>query len=1331
MADVYTKTQNDASFLLKANVVDVYTKTLIDSYLALKANVTDSHSKTVVDTYLSLKSNAADVYTKTQNDASFALKANVADVYTKALVDSYLALKANASNAIFTNLLQGQTAYFSGNVSMASVLNLQNNLNVAGTSSFNGPVSFTGTVTGLPVYTSGSLNLGNVANTAPSGLPISTATQTALNLKANSADVYTTTQINTSLALKANAAEVYTKTQNDASFALKANVADVYTKTQNDASFLLKANVADSYTKTQIDSSLALKANVADYYTKTLIDNSLALKANANNADITGYIQTNQLKMLGVPTTSIYADTSKGFIIHPTRLQFAISSLATPAINESVIAMDNSLIYLNRPVYIPSALLTGQEALFNGNITALTNLNVQGNLDVYGTSSFNGPVNFTGSVSGLPVYSLGTLGLGNVANTSPSGLPISTAAQTALNLKANSADVYTTTQIDSSLALKANVADVYTKTQNNVSFALKANVADVYTKTQNDASFLLKANVADVYTKTQNDASFLLKANVADVYTKTLNDASFALKANVADVYTKAAVDTALALRATTDNAVFTGYITTNNLKLLGVPNTSTVAYVNTSKGLIIHPNSIRLAISSLDTPLTTESVISADNTSVVLNRDVYCIKKLIGQDAFFWSDITASTNLNVQGNLDVYGTTNLNGPVNFTGPFTGLPSALGLENVANTAPSDLPVNTATQTALNLKANITDMYSTFANQNVQFNLALDLKANKLNPTFTNNVSVLSSLTVSGTTTFNSDVVGITSSMVGLGNVANTAPIDLPVSTATTAAIAANANATTTALALKANLANPNFSGNITMNKCQIGDNFPAAATSLHVSGSTSMTLDLTLGRALTVGGNTTVLGNTTMASNLNVLLPAQFDGTILGNENTTLMKKCSIGVNNSATPNSLYVSGSTYISTDLALGGNIVLGNIAQKIGIGVNAESSIHTQGFKITTPTKEGVHIGMDVAAGFAGITLAAGSSSQSSYVDFTYPNVLGKGRIQYNHTNNSMLFSTNGSQKLTLDTNGFLGVGATTPLGSLQVSGAAPTTYPGVASVCAGYDPAVVANPTLSLVGGTSSALPHIDFRKPGQANGSVAYTNFIGRIACDFNNGCLIFTTQQGESFRCDGANANATVLIGTITAQPTYKLYVNGNAFATNFTSSGTITSTGTINAGIFTAGSVASTGIISGPTFTCSGTGTFVNISCTGNMTSTGAFNATGSKNFDIKHPFKEGYRLRHRCMEGPLAYLFYHFQYDCKVGYNEFAMPDYFDVMNTDVLVYVSPYEHFGCAWGKTDKNKLIIKCSIDGTYNIQVIGTRNDKVIQDEHSKFGVEYPDSLLSQ
>ena len=144
------------------------------------------------------------------------------------------------------------------------------------------------------------------------------------------------------------------------------------------------------------------------------------------------------------------------------------------------------------------------------------------------------------------------------------------------------------------------------------------------------------------------------------------------------------------------------------------------------------------------------------------------------------------------------------------------------------------------------------------------------------------------------------------------------------------------------------------------------------------------------------------------------------------------------GNNNFGTVHSLYVSGSSRITNDLVLDGNLVFGNIAQKIRVGVDAESSIQTQGLKVITPTKQGVHIGMDSAAGNAGITLAAASATQSSHVDFTYPNILGKGKIQYNHTNNSMVFSTNGTDKLTLTTGGNLGVGTTTPGSSLHVVG-----------------------------------------------------------------------------------------------------------------------------------------------------------------------------------------------------------------------------------------------------------------------------------------------------
>jgi hypothetical protein len=74
--------------------------------------------------------------------------------------------------------------------------------------------TFTGTVSGI---TKAMVGLSNVDNTADLNKPVSTATQTALDLKANTSDV------NAALNLKANTTDVTT------ALALKANAADVTT----------------------------------------------------------------------------------------------------------------------------------------------------------------------------------------------------------------------------------------------------------------------------------------------------------------------------------------------------------------------------------------------------------------------------------------------------------------------------------------------------------------------------------------------------------------------------------------------------------------------------------------------------------------------------------------------------------------------------------------------------------------------------------------------------------------------------------------------------------------------------------------------------------------------------------------------------------------------------------------------------------------------------------------------------------------------------------------------------------------------------------------------
>jgi len=104
-------------------------------------------------------------------------------------------------------------------------------------------------------------------------------------------------------------------------------------------------------------------------------------------------------------------------------------------------------------------------------------------------------------------------------------------------------------------------------------------------------------------------------------------------------------------------------------------------------------------------------------------------------------------------------------------------PSDVGLSNVDNTSDANKPLSTATQTALDLKANIAS------------------------PTFTGTVG------------------GITKSMVGLGNVDNTSDANKPVSTATQ-----------TALNLKANLDSPALTGTPTAPTAAAGTDTTQIAT---------------------------------------------------------------------------------------------------------------------------------------------------------------------------------------------------------------------------------------------------------------------------------------------------------------------------------------------------------------------------------------------------------------------------------------------------------------------------------------------------------------------
>lgn len=137
--------------------------------------------------------------------------------------------------------------------------------------------------------------------------------------------------------------------------------------------------------------------------------------------------------------------------------------------------------------------------------------------------------------------------------------------------------------------------------------------------------------------------------------------------------------------------------------------------------------------------------------------------------------------------------------------PHSVTKTQVGLGNVDNTSDANKPISTATQTALNLKANQTTTYTklevdaAIAGLVDSAPVALDT-LNELaaalgddanfSTTVTNSIATKAPL---NSPTFTGTVSGITATMVGLGNVDNTSDANKPVSTAQATAIGLKQN----------------------------------------------------------------------------------------------------------------------------------------------------------------------------------------------------------------------------------------------------------------------------------------------------------------------------------------------------------------------------------------------------------------------------------------------------------------------------------------------------------------------------------------------------------
>jgi len=238
--------------------------------------------------------------------------------------------------------------------------------------------TFTGTVSGV---TKSMVGLGNVDNTSDASKPVSTATQAALDLKANSADITELSQdaVNTALTAGSGITKTYNDSANTITVAVDSTIA-TKTYADNAASTAVAAVVNSAPEALNTLKELA-DALTADESTAASLATLVGTKAPSANPTFTGTVQGITKSMVGLGNVDNTSDANKPV---STATQTALDAKLASATAASTYA----------PIASPT---------------------------------------FTGTVSGI---TKSMVGLGSVDNTADSAKPVSTATQTALDLKA-------------------------------------------------------------------------------------------------------------------------------------------------------------------------------------------------------------------------------------------------------------------------------------------------------------------------------------------------------------------------------------------------------------------------------------------------------------------------------------------------------------------------------------------------------------------------------------------------------------------------------------------------------------------------------------------------------------------------------------------------------------------------------------------------------------------------------------------------------------------------------------------------------------------------------
>ena len=423
---------------------------------------------------------------------------------------------------------------------------------------------------------------------------------------------------------------------------------------------------------------------------------------------------------------------------------------------------------------------------------------------------------FTGTVSGITKT---MVGLGNVDNTTDLLKPISTATQTALDLKANQSSTYTKTEVDTAISSATpsfatltgkpttlsgyGITDAQTLDADLTSIAGLIGNSGILKKTATntwvlDTTAYLSSNqtitVSGDVTGSGGTSIALTLAPVIDsgvglfkkvsVDTKgRVTGTSLVTQADITGLLGAGSITNTMLVNSAVANlsgtntgdetlatiktklgvTTLSGSNTGDQTTITGNAGSATVLQTTRTINGVSFDGSSNITVNAVDsTARIASSLIGAangvcplDSTSKILSTylpsyvddvveyNTFSAFPSIGETGKIYVDVSTNKVYRWSGTVYVYITSGaVDSVAGRTGVVTLTKNDVGLGNVDNTTDLLKPVSTATQTALNLKANLAS------------------------PTFTGTVS------------------GITKAMVGLSNVDNTTDLLKPVSTAT-------------------------------------------------------------------------------------------------------------------------------------------------------------------------------------------------------------------------------------------------------------------------------------------------------------------------------------------------------------------------------------------------------------------------------------------------------------------------------------------------------------------------------------------------------------------